>query len=241
MAGALQNAPPPTSSNQLDAIEMLRTLFEKWKLLAPPALLNDSCAVRIPCASPHPSPCRVPNTTPAPNCTNNPFHVLENDNDNDTPSATTWLPPPLPASVPRTAAQRAQVAPFQHAMPTRLVFDDLASPSVPMKTPQPSQPPLPRVSESPNPIAHCTRSCLAPPRHSSLVELVQYHISAAKTTQPQGTLSSQFADLCQALALSEPETTEFACLCARLSTLNKGHSLAVLDQESGQLLKHWQL
>jgi hypothetical protein len=29
MAGALQNAPPPTSSNQLDAIEMLRTLFEK--------------------------------------------------------------------------------------------------------------------------------------------------------------------------------------------------------------------
>jgi hypothetical protein len=36
MAGALQNAPPPTSSNQLDAIETLRTLFEKWKPLAPP-------------------------------------------------------------------------------------------------------------------------------------------------------------------------------------------------------------
>ncbi len=35
MAGALQNAPPPTSSNQLDAIEMLLTLFEKWKLLHP--------------------------------------------------------------------------------------------------------------------------------------------------------------------------------------------------------------
>jgi hypothetical protein len=29
MAGALWNAPPPTSSNQLDAIEMLRMLFEK--------------------------------------------------------------------------------------------------------------------------------------------------------------------------------------------------------------------
>jgi hypothetical protein len=35
MAGALQNTPPPTSSNQLDAIEMLSTLFEKWKCLAP--------------------------------------------------------------------------------------------------------------------------------------------------------------------------------------------------------------
>jgi hypothetical protein len=31
MAGALQNAPSPTSSNQLDAIEMLCTLFEKEK------------------------------------------------------------------------------------------------------------------------------------------------------------------------------------------------------------------
>jgi hypothetical protein len=40
MAGGLQYTPPPTSSNQLDVIEMLRTLFEKWKLLAPPALQN---------------------------------------------------------------------------------------------------------------------------------------------------------------------------------------------------------
>jgi hypothetical protein len=70
------------------------------------------------------------------------------------------------------------------------------------------------------------------------VELVQYHIPNAKTTRPQNTLSTQFASLCQALELSEPEITEFACLCARLSTLNKGNSLAVLDQESGQLLKH---
>ncbi len=36
MTGALQNTHPPTSSHQLDAIEMLRTLLEKWKLLAPP-------------------------------------------------------------------------------------------------------------------------------------------------------------------------------------------------------------
>jgi hypothetical protein len=52
MAGALQNVPPPTSSNQVDAIEMLQTLFEKWKLFAPPALLNEGRAIRLPCASP---------------------------------------------------------------------------------------------------------------------------------------------------------------------------------------------
>jgi hypothetical protein len=107
MVGALQTATPPTSSNQLDAIETLRTLFEKWKLLAPPALLNDSRAVRVPRASPPPSPCRVPDTTPAPNCTNNPFYALENDNDDDTPGAATWLPPPLPALVPQTPVQYA--------------------------------------------------------------------------------------------------------------------------------------
>ncbi len=89
MDGALQNAPPPTSSNQLNAIEMLHTLFEKWKLLAPPALLIDRCAVRAPRVSPPPAPCRVQDTTPAPNRTNNPFHALENDDDNDTPSTRT--------------------------------------------------------------------------------------------------------------------------------------------------------
>jgi hypothetical protein len=73
------------------------------------------------------------------------------------------------------------------------------------------------------------------------VELVQDHIPNAKTTWPQNTLASQFAGLCQALALSEPEMTEFACLCTRLSTLDEVHSLAVLDQESGQLLQHRQL
>ncbi len=94
MAGALQNALPPTSSNQLEAIETLRTLFEKWNLLSPPALLNDSRAVRVLCALPPTSPCRVPDTPPAPNHTNNPFHALENENDDETPGATTWLPPP---------------------------------------------------------------------------------------------------------------------------------------------------
>jgi hypothetical protein len=241
MAGVLQNAPPPTSSNQLDAIEMLRTLFEKWKLLAPPALLIDSCAVRVLRVSPPPAPSRVQDMTPAQNCANNPFHAMENDDDDDTPSATTWLPPLLPTSVPRTPAQRACIAPFQQATPTRLVFDDVASPSGPNTTPQPSPPPLSRVSVTPSPIAHRTRSRLAPPQHSSLAALVQYHIPTTKTTRPHNTLASQFAGLCQALALSEPESTEFACLCARLSTLDEGHSLAVLDKEPGQLLEHCQL
>ncbi len=241
MAGALQNALPPTSSNQLDAIEMLRTLFEKWKLLAPPALLNNSRAVHIPCVSVPPTPNNIQDMTPAPNCTNNPFHALENDDDNDAPSATTWLLPPLTASVPRTPGQRAQVAPFQQATLIRLVFDDVVFPSGPSMTPQPSPLPLPRVSVTPSPIAHCTRLCLAPPCHSSLVALVPYHIPTTKTTRPQNTLASQFAGLCQALALLEPELTEFACLCARLTTLDKGLSLAVLDKESGQFLEHSQL
>jgi hypothetical protein len=51
------------------------------------------------------------------------------------------------------------------------------------------------------------------------MELVQYHIPTAKTTQPQDTLSTHFAGLCKALKLSEPEMMEFACLCAKLSTL----------------------
>jgi hypothetical protein len=54
-------------------------------------------------------------------------------------------------------------------------------------------------------------------------------------------LASQFAGLCQALALLEPELTDFACLCTRLTSLNKGHSLAVLDKETSQLLKNCQL
>ncbi len=179
--------------------------------------------------------------TPAPNCTNNLFHALENNNNKDAPSATAWLPLLLPALVPRSPAQCARVALFQQATPTWLVSDDVASPSGPSTTPQPSPPPLIRVSVTPNPIAHCTRSHLAPPHPSSLAALVQYHIPTAKTTLPQHTLASQFAGQFQALALLKPESMEFACLCARLTTLDEGHSLAVLDKESGQLLKHCQL
>jgi hypothetical protein len=122
MAGALRNAPPPTSSHQLDAIEMLHMLLEKWKLLASPVLQIDSRPVRVPHVSSTPMPSRVQDTTPAPNLTNNPFHALANDKNVDASSATTWLPPLLPASVPRTPAPCAHVAPPQQATPTRLVF-----------------------------------------------------------------------------------------------------------------------
>jgi hypothetical protein len=179
--------------------------------------------------------------TPAPNLTSKPFHALANDDDKDTPGATTWLPPLLPASVPRTPAQRAHVAHFQQATPTRLVFDNVASPSRPSTTPKPSPPPLPRLSVTPSPIAHRTRSHLSPPRHSSLAALIQYHIPTAKTTWSQHTLASHFGRLCQALALSKHESTEVACLCARLTSLDEGHSLVVLDKETGKLLKHCQL
>jgi hypothetical protein len=144
-----KNAPPPTSSNQLDVIETLRTLFEKWKLLAPPALWINSHSVRVSHMSPAPMPSRVQDMTPAPNLTNNLFHALANDDDEDAPSATTWSSPPLPASVPRTPAQHARVAPFQQATPTRLIFDNVAFPSGPTTTPQPSPPPLSRVSVTP--------------------------------------------------------------------------------------------
>jgi hypothetical protein len=153
MAGALQIAPPITSSTQLDAIEMLCTLFEKWKLLALPALLNEGHALCLPCASLPSSHCSLPNTTPAQNHTNNLFHALENDNDNDTPGATTWSPPLLPASIPHMPVQGAQVTPFQQATPMRLVFNEVASPSVSNTTPQLPLPlPLPRVSKSPSPV-----------------------------------------------------------------------------------------
>jgi hypothetical protein len=142
MAGVLQNVPPPTSCHQLDAVEMLRTLLEKWKHCAPPVLQTDSCLVCVPRVSPTPMSSRVQDTTPVPNLSNNPFHALANDDDEDEPSATTWAPPLLPTSVPRTPAPWARITPLLQATPKRFVFDDLASPSRPTTTPQPSPPPL---------------------------------------------------------------------------------------------------
>jgi hypothetical protein len=44
MVGSMQNAPPPTSSSQIVAIDALRALFEKWRHLAPPSLLQNNKA-----------------------------------------------------------------------------------------------------------------------------------------------------------------------------------------------------
>ena len=88
------------------------------------------------------------------------------------------------------------------------------------------------------PIAHWTRARLASPLLSSLVELVQYLIPTAKTTRPPATKSDQFSGLCKALSLSTPEVIEFAGLREKLTILDNGDTLAVLDHETGKLLEH---
>ena len=156
---------------------------------------------------------------------------------NTTTVKTRYLVPPmvtlpLPASVPCTPAPALRMNQFRQATPTRLVFKDTPSPK------QPTRPPTPRVYLPPSnvpkriPIAHQTRARLAPPPLSSLVELVQYHIPAAKTTHPPATKSDQFAGLCKALSLSTPKVIEFAGLCEKLTILDDGDALAVLDQET---------
>jgi hypothetical protein len=238
MVGALQNAPPPTSSHQLDAIETLRMLLEKWKHPAPPVLQIDSHPVRIARVSPTPMPSRVQDMTPAPNLTNNLFHALANDDDEDAPSATTWLPPPLPTSVPRTPSLCAHVAPLQQATPTRLVFDNIASPSWPNTTLQPSPLMLPRVSVTPS----LTQGHVL---HHHATVLWRHWYNTISLLSKQRGLHTPWPPNLPAYAkhwsILEPELTEFACLCARLISLNEGHSLAILDKESGQLLEHHQL
>ncbi len=106
---------------------------------------------------------------------------------------------------------------------------------------------LPRVSTPPSaesqriPVAHRTWARLAPPQLSSLVELVEYHVPTAKTTRKEPPNSNHFAGLCQALGLSAPEESEFAGLCEKLTILDKGDALAVLNRDSGKLLEHRQL
>ncbi len=105
MVGSMQNAPPPTSSSQLVAINALRALFEQWKLLAPPALLLSSKAPRA--SRPSTTPLRFAPPTPvaSQDRSNNPFHALEqDDSEQEVPSVPLWVPPPLPASVPHSPA-----------------------------------------------------------------------------------------------------------------------------------------
>jgi hypothetical protein len=168
MDGALQNTPPPTSYHQVDAIEMLSTLLEKWKCLAPPVLQTDSRPVCIPRVSPTPMLSRVQDTTPAPNLTNNPLHALANDNDEDEPSATTWAPPLLPASVPRTPAPPACIAPLLY----RPLPRDLSLTTLHLQVD-----PLQSHNQ-----AHCHfQGCQ---QHQALLLIVRGHILHHRTTVP---------------------------------------------------------
>ena len=54
-------------------------------------------------------------------------------------------------------------------------------------------------------------------------------------------MTHQFAGLYQALALSEPDVMEFACLCEKLTILDGGDALVVLNHDTGKLLEHYQL
>ena len=150
--------------------------------------------------------------------------------------------------MPRTPAPASRASRFQEATPTRLVFEDTHSSNT--HTPAQQQSlllPLPRVSTPPSampqciPVAHRTRACLAPPQLSSLVKLVEYHVPTAKTTRPETPNSDHFAGLCKSLALSAPEVIGFAGLCEKLTILDDGDGLAVLDRESVKLLEHRQL
>jgi hypothetical protein len=63
----------------------------------------------------------------------------------------------------------------------------------------------------------------------------------AKTTPPETPNSDHFASLCKSLALSAPDVIEFAGLCEKITILDYGDALAVLDRKSGKLLEHHQL
>jgi len=180
----MQNAPPPTSSSQIVTIDALRALFDKWRLLAPPSLLQNNKAPQTSRPSSTPQHSAPPTPIATQDRSNNPFHALEQDNsEQDAPSVPPWSPPLLPASVPRTPAPASRASRFQEATPTWLVFEDTHSSNTHTPAPQRSPLlPLPRVSTPPSavpqriPVAHRTRARLAPPQLSSLVELVEYHV-----------------------------------------------------------------
>jgi hypothetical protein len=93
MVGAMQNAPLPTSSSQLVAIKVLHALLEKWRLLAPPSLLQYSRTPRLSWPSPTLQCSAPPTPIATQDQTNNPFLALEQDNcEEDVPSAPPWSP-----------------------------------------------------------------------------------------------------------------------------------------------------
>jgi hypothetical protein len=115
----------------------------------------------------NPMPSRVQDTIPVPNLTNNPFHALANDDDENKPSATTWVPPPLPTSVPRTPAPRARITPLLQAPPTNLSLMTLNLQVDPLQ-PQ-------------NQAHHHFQGCW---QHQALLLIAQGHVLHHRTTVP---------------------------------------------------------
>ena len=147
--------------------------------------------------------------------TNNPFHLLETNDNNDEVVHTTkhptpnWMAPPLPASVARIAPSHC-ITSAQRVTLRKLQFNDKSSPRVPSA----NCVTLPRVTAQ-------------PPRVDSL------------PTNPPTPIAHR---TCSRLAQAEPSSlADFAGLCHALNHLDQGDALAVLDKETGKLLKHRQL
>jgi hypothetical protein len=249
MVGALKDMPPPASTSQLEAIKSLQTLFNLWRRLAPPALvqhLRDKQTTRTPM----PQQARLQQTTPqhaqlsqqppASSQTYNPFHLLKNDDKDKAPS-TKWKPPPAPASTVRTPPSTN----FLHQItPTRLTFTDVTTPrgtqnppiQIPSMTPSPVVQ-LPRVAKIPSPITISTQLR----KSNSHAALVQYSIPTTKSVRNQPTNATHFRNLCKAMSLSQTGSKDFAGLCNALAVLDGDNALAVRNKDTRQLLKHKQL
>ncbi len=70
---------------------------------------------------------------------------------------------------------------------------------------------------------------------------MEYHVPTARTIRKETPNSNHFAGLCQSLGLFALEESKFAGLCEKLTILDDGDALAVLNSESGKLLEHCQL
>jgi len=154
IAGALKDAPLPSTITQLEAITNLRDLFESWRLLSPPPS-NQSLFPGCP---------RVPYQEP--------------------PRVATPLSPsrtfsPAPARSPDSSIRSSHPS----VMPRRLTFADSPSPLVVAPSPRVViEPNLPQILPPREPIAHRTRS-RAPAPSRPYHELVTYNIPTAKSTR----------------------------------------------------------
>ena len=215
IAGALKDAPLPSTITQLEAITNLRDLFESWRLLSPPPS-NQSLFPGCP---------RVPYQEP--------------------PRVATPLSPsrtfsPAPARSPDSAIR----SPHPSVMPRCLTFADSPSPLVVAPSPRVViETNLPQILPPREPIAHRTRSRAPAPSLALFAgarpyhELVTYNIPTAKSTRalpvPLG-----FAGLCESFSLSPYEVDHFANLCSSLEKIDSCNpsALSVLDPATGEFL-----